>query len=192
MDHPFLITGLPRSRTAWMAVAATTDESLCEHEPLAKVTGWRDVMYTTWHRDGSYPYAGASDHALGFHLREIMETLAPRTLIIERPILMVEASLGRMGVPRSNFCTLLQEALAYEHPNIRRVPYRALSVTQAVIDCLEWLMPGLTFNVARIAYLQRLNIQAHLPAVMRDAERGAAYASTLLGPDAMTRLRIEA
>lgn len=38
MNPPFFITGLPRSRTAWLANLFTTGESLCFHEPAATVT----------------------------------------------------------------------------------------------------------------------------------------------------------
>lgn len=34
---PFFITGMPRSRTAWLANWLTTDRSLCVHDPVGSV-----------------------------------------------------------------------------------------------------------------------------------------------------------
>lgn len=33
MNPPFFITGLPRSRTAWLAAWLTTDSAICYHDP---------------------------------------------------------------------------------------------------------------------------------------------------------------
>jgi len=193
MPIPFLITGLPRSRTAWMAVAASNELSVCIHEPLRYVERWQHVFETVWGMSG-FRYVGASDHGLGFHLPEIFRRLTPRTLIIERPIAEVEASLARIGIPGSNFCDLLMEALnGFDHPLIMRVPYADLADTEVVGRCLAHLMPFNPVSAARIEALQKMNIQApNLNAVVAEGIRRGQQgdAAALVGEDVVARIRL--
>jgi hypothetical protein len=191
MSEPFLITGQPRSRTAWFAAAAMTDQSICCHEPTRYLNRWDDVFDAVWGGYGSR-YAGISDHGLGFWLPEIMRRASPRTLIIERPVTDVKQSLARLGLPSSNFPDLLQEALAFDHPRIMRVPYANLEQSEVVMRCLRHLVPGAVISIARIRELQTLNIQAQTgESIQTGLRRGAAGdAATLLPPDVLARLRV--
>lgn len=171
MSKPFLITGLPRSRTAWMAAAATDGRAVCFHEPMAAMRRWDDVFEQIWHGRGSMQHVGIADHGLGFHLPAIMDRLGPRTLIIERPIAEVNTALARLGLPPTNFCDLLAEHLAFDHPRIRRVGYKDLEDAHEVRRCLEWLMPGQFIDQRRLARYQMLNIQADLGAALMFADK---------------------
>lgn len=190
--EPFLITGLPRSRTAWMAAAAQNDKSVCLHEPTRYAAKWTDVFDIAWALKG-FQYVGASDHGLGFHLPEIMARTAPRTLIIERPIDEVNASLARLGLPASNFCELLMEVLnTCRHPNILRVKYAHLESPEVVGHCLAHLMPDAKQSWERLFCLQRLNIQAQgIDDVVAAGLRRGAHGGALVPPHILDRLRLE-
>jgi len=180
----FLITGLPRSRTAWLAVAATHGEVVCHHEPKNNLPSWDAIFDTVWSGGGC---VGISDHGLGFYLPEIIRRVAPRTLIVERPIAEVKASLARLGERPTNLCDLLLEALTYQHPLILRVRYSALANTAVVVACLRWLVPGAEIDAARIARLQGENIQADWN---RAAELAAgADPAAFIPADVLARLR---
>ena len=186
---PYLITGLPRSRTAWMAAAATIEgRSYCHHEPLRWLDQWDDLFSVIWNGRTSLEYLGVSDHGYGFFLPQIMDRRAPRTLIIERPVAEVEASLRALGLEPGNFCELLAQSLAYQHPRIRRVGYADLANTGVVVNCLEWLMPGLRINAARIEQMQAENIQADTAAALRDARDRAGDIHNLMPADVLARL----
>lgn len=166
MSKPFFITGLPRSRTAWFAVAATTDDSMCHHEPTTRFKRWEDC-FVLW-RTGRHHYTGISDNSLGFHIRQIIAEAAPRVLIIDRDIEEVEASLDQaLGFPRSNYCALLRRYLDYTHPLIKRVAFDDLADGNTVVDCLEHLMPDLSFDLDRVAMLRHMNIQTDIERVKR-------------------------
>lgn len=188
MSEPFLITGLPRSRTAWFAAAAMNDQSVCYHEPLRRLSRWDDVFYAVWNGYG-IRYVGASDHALGFWLPEIMRREKPRTLIIERPIGEVNASLARIGFPPTNFCELLLEYLSFDHPAIMRVPYAALDDAETVMCCLRHLMPDAKISIVRIRELQTLNIQANIAASIASGFSRAHETEKFFPADMLTRLR---
>jgi hypothetical protein len=185
---PFLITGQPRSRTFWMARAASTRQSICHHEPMAMLTRWEGVFRTIWHQHHMVPFIGISDHGLGFHLPAIIERVAPRILIIERPLDDVKASLAKLGLAATNFCDLLAEYLAYEHPLIQRVGYGELADTDVVVEALRYLMPGLRVDRARIDRLQTVNLQADFLVTMRHAARAADDLESFLPAEVLARL----
>lgn len=188
MSEPFLITGLPRSRTAWLSVAATTDQSLCWHEPVGWLPRWQDTFTEIW-GDQTHRYVGASDSALGFHLQEIIERAAPRVLIVERALPDVEASLARLSDGPHGYCALLKARLGYAHPSIMRVPYHALAESRVVVQCLRHLMPEAVISQDRIRALQPLNIQADMTRFQQTLTAGAERGIAMLGADVVDKLR---
>lgn len=186
----FLITGLPRCRTAWMAAVTTGERSICHHEPLNQMKHWRDV-YDLWGRQ-EREYVGISDSCLGFHLGEILDVEGPRTLIINRPIPDVEASLIAAGLPiTTNYCELLSDFIRpfRSHPLVMNVTFEALSSIQVVLTCLEHLMPDLEPDEERVAELMDVNIQVDARAAMIDAISHPVDLSALLGQAVLMGLR---
>lgn len=186
MSEPFLITGLPRSRTAWLAAAALNDQSICWHEPIGWLSRWQDV-FDIWAGDNPR-YIGVSDSALGFHLREIIERAAPRVLVVERDIADVETSLAKLGRP-GNYCALLQPCLDFAHPSIRRVTFKALAEPAVVMRCLRHLMPEAAISQDRLRVLQRLNIQVDTKQWQETARERSGDIASLLGPEIASQLR---
>ena len=185
MPGRFLITGLPRCRTAWLSVAATEYRSICYHEPTQFLPEWRDIE-RIW-SGNRYAYIGISDHGLGFHLAEILNRWTPRTLIVERGVREVEAALAAAfpGQSSPGYCPLLAERLAEipEHPLVRRVSFQALGDTEEVFRCLRHLMPEARLDYVRLQELQRMNIQVDREKVLAAAKARAGDAGRLLGQD---------
>ena len=159
----FLITGLPRSRTAWWAV--TMDAT---HEPSATVKS-----LAAW---STYLERGISDSAIGLKLEEIMHEYAPRTLIVERPLQDVLTSAERLyGRAGSNLCYglyRLQAALRFEHPLIRRIEFDDLNDPAKLFNAAEWLSRGYG---PRALSMKDFNIQVtrdHALALAEHAEPG--------------------
>lgn len=75
MPKHFLITGLPRSRTAWLAAFMSAGNCVCLHEPR----NWESVFAS----DGP-KFVGISDSGLGFQLGRIMQDYDMPVLIVER------------------------------------------------------------------------------------------------------------
>ena len=149
MSKRFLITGLPRSRTAWLAVASgALHEPISLHGP-AWIADWQDGE-------------GVSDSGAAPFLPFILKTVAPRTLIIERPRAEVVASLvAYFGRPdlEGEIDALLDaplRGLSVESPLIRRVDYHRLADLACVEDCLDWLGCERPKNLAQLSHM---NIQ---------------------------------
>jgi hypothetical protein len=161
----FLITGLPRSRTAWWSVATTTPASTCRHEPLKYCASFDDLV-ACW--DGGADFGGISDHGLTETLARVLDEVKPRTLIVHRNIDDVEVSLeayfGAGSFDRVAGRAYLEQYVAQidavkSHPLVRNVAFDVLGDLAVVEDCLQWLMPGNPHPFNRD--LMTMNIQAN-------------------------------
>ena len=65
----FFITGLPRSRTAWLASFFTGNNSFCYHEILRVSSGFDDAIRKLSHRKEMY--VGNSDSSLPIWIDKI-------------------------------------------------------------------------------------------------------------------------
>lgn len=151
MSGRFLITGLPRSRTAWWAVATGA-----LHEPISQ----QGYDAFDW-KAGE----GVSDAGAGMHLAKILADHACKTLIVERPMAEVIASLALFLEGRQvdwEFIRFklndLAEALQHDDPLIKRVRYDDLAIPGVVLSCVQWL----GVKPRNLAQLMHMNIQTDL------------------------------
>ena len=170
----FFVTGLPRSRTAWMAAFLSTGETLCYHEPSYKIS--KIDQLPTLFDSTFYKHLGISDSGLGFHIEWILENVKPRTLIIERDVEEVKASLKEhMGVPMEHFyyCELLHETLAQfrNHPLVKWVSFNSLVHKRVMQDIYWWLMPGSAFDEERWEQFANLHIEVDLPKIIERTKK---------------------
>lgn len=190
MAKPILIVGLPRSRTAWLsAVINLAPNAVCYHEPFLETATWRESL-RVW-KSTRYDHVGISDSGLGFHLAAIMDEFAPRVLVIDRPAHEVESSgaaVGLASVP--GFCRLLLDRIApfRSHLAVKVVPFRALAETNVVRACLWHLMPGVQFDLDKIALFQHLNVQTDMRRIKRIIEARRDELPAMVGVDVIKAL----
>ena len=164
MTSPFLITALPRSRTAWFAVATSVGGKNCLHEPTATME-W-SLLKTMW---AAGVIDGVSDHGLAPRLPEILADIQPRTLIIDRPIKDVVASMRAYLEPQHTVspamidrlwevCEDLQTHLAIQHPLIMRVRYGDLNS----LSLMNVVFQHLGVEPRGLAQMMRMNVQSSL------------------------------
>lgn len=151
----FLITALPRSRTAWFSVLMG-----CRHEPTRDFKSFAELR-ANWPEN-----TGFSDAALGFQLRRIVDEIGPRVLIIERDIDDVKASFLKYMADVPIRLSVLAEHLellksrledVQDHERVRRLRYESLGDVHAVKWAMSWLNPGC--DKSRAEDVMRLNIQ---------------------------------
>jgi hypothetical protein len=158
----FLIIGLPRSRTAWMSLFMTTDNTICYHEPSEAISSI-DQLDPYFNKD-NYTFSGISDSNMGFFARPIMEKYKTKTLVIDRDLITVENSVALMGIPKTDYCSKLKNALIEikHNPDVMWVPYHSLDSLR-VLEKIWWhLMPGLAFDEDRAKLFMKMNIQVDL------------------------------
>lgn len=160
MTQRFLITGLPRSRTAWMAAFTSCGPAFCYHEPSAMM-GEIEDLEDVYARPGGYQHVGASDHGLGFWITEILARFKPRTLVIMRDQQDVEQSMHELGMPATNFCELLTERLlaVRQHPLVQYVPFEALDDMATMRKAWFHLLPGVPFDEGRYREFSKFHIE---------------------------------
>jgi hypothetical protein len=192
MPQPFIITGLPRSRTAWMATLCNTvPGAMCWHEPTAELS-WRDALRLL--KDEAVFYAGISDAVMAVHLREILAETSARILIVERDIDEVVASLSAIGLTDSarRTCEVLAEDLRSVpiHPSVKRVAFDQLSDAATVHSCLWHLMPGAEIRADKISEMQKMNIQTDVERIWQIAKaRGPNLMVETFGDEVSSRLQ---
>lgn len=195
MTQPFLITGLPRSRTAWMAtVCNLVPEAFCYHEPLAHFSSWEECF--SLYQTSRFRFVGISDSALGFHLHEIMQKWNPRVLVIERDISDVRRSLAGIGIADDRqYCALLRERLdvALERCAhslmITTVSFSGLENFDIVKAAIGHLLDNAEIDWEKVRELMRLSVQVIPENVWGDAERARTHAPSLLGADVLETMR---
>ena len=188
MTHPFLITGLPRSRTAWFAaLASQMERAICYHEPMARLRRWED-SFNVWDHS-PYQFTGLSDSALGFHLPQILRDYSPNTVMVLRDQREVVASLAARGVAGEAYCDVLHRRLmrSIRHPLVMTVGFDELGDAIKAGECLQWLMPGARLDWEKIEQMCRINVQA-MPEPMLNAAGGADSAA-MLGQDVLDEIR---
>ena len=169
MSGKFLITGLPRSRTAWLAVAATRADIVCHHEPSAWLKD-EAALTALWGAHG--PPVGISDSALGIILPKILKDHGPRTVIVQRHpngvVRSMEAYLAAGGITMPEgliarrTATLARVLASCEgSPLVRVVAYENLRHIETVKSVLEWLTPGAPLP-GLLGQLMHMNVQSDL------------------------------
>jgi hypothetical protein len=167
---PFLITGLPRSRTAWMAAYLTNGRVMCKHEPLkylSDVSELPDAIYSEYHT-----HSGLSDSGAGYFLPWIMKNLDPPTVIIERDIEEVNHSMQVNGYVMGDALRLLRERLhAFKyHPRVLWVSYDSLNDKHTMEAIHFHLLPSVAFDEERFEQFKQFLINVDQSVVI-DAYR---------------------
>lgn len=149
MTDNFMVTGLPRSRTAWWSVATCTPVSACVHEPLRN-TGKFDDLHSYFGLD-THRFVGIADSGLSVQLGRILTEIKPRTLIVLRDPRDVMTSLVEylpfrpidfMGLKAHvDQCQSAIEEWS-GHELVKTVPFDALRYPDVALACFDWLMPG--------------------------------------------------
>lgn len=167
MAAPFLITGMPRSRTAWWSVVTSTARSICTHEPEPDRATFEGLG--RYFKNDAFEFSGISDSSIVTGLiGPVLQEWKPRTLIVLRPRDQVLRSFLSYAKHAPVFnAHILREQLerwdenakswaTSKHPLVKVVDFGALENLAVVQECFEWLMPGgPKFNPA----LLHMNVQ---------------------------------
>lgn len=161
MQKPFLITGLPRSRTAWLAPVATIyGWSSCHHEPTLTMNGPMDLV--NFYESHPEHYVGVSDSHLSQVLPTIM-SLGISTLIVLRDPNEVHQSLEHLDMStRLLPACLYGIAQVMGHQLVRTIDYKDLNNSYKLRAALRWLMPEADISLNRIRQMQSMHIEADL------------------------------
>jgi hypothetical protein len=162
MAQPFLITGLPRCREAWLSVLTTTDKTVCKFHPLLDIADKTELP--SMFESAFYSHIGLADSSLAFFTGWLLEHVKPRTVIVDRDLEDVQRSIIEIGGARSNVPELMREELLKyrEHPLVLWVPYESLAMKRTIQRIFFHLLPGVPFDETRYESLVKMRIGIHL------------------------------
>jgi hypothetical protein len=149
MSQHFYVTGLPRSRTAWLANFLTHRNAFCHHEAM---NGCHSVDEYLGLMNMDYDFVGNSD--CGLFLSPCL--IDGPLVIIERDINEVEDSLSEIfnGIYVRQYCEQAQEKL--DQLNGLRIPFDDINDNLEEIWC-HCIGDG--FDGRRAEQLKNFNIQ---------------------------------
>ncbi len=167
MHPPFVIFGLPRSRSFWLSRFLSYGGWTCGHDEARHVRGLDDVK--SWL---AQPCVGAVETAASPFWRLLPPGM--RVVVVRRPIAEVTASLTATGLKFD--AAKLDERLRYLNAKLDQIEKRVpgvLSVNFADLadeaTCEKVFEHCLPFkhDSARWAQLSAMNLQTDLPALLR-------------------------
>lgn len=150
----FIVLGLPRSATTWLANWLTTEHSLCLHDPFSF------GMPAAWPID--HRKRGISCTA-AYLMRGWLDHYECPTAIIERDPAACDASLDAMGLPGTAPIYRL-----FHQAEGRRFAFEALWHEDGARELWDFLLPHVPFDALRYRLLQEMQIQPHLGKWMPD------------------------
>lgn len=156
MGEPFLITGLPRSRTYWLSKLVDVDGVSCEHEPSLHMSG-PEALYNYYNdRMATHRYAGSSDCLVAPMLPQILQIMPMPVLIVMRPPDEVAQSLAAIGLNPSRLPLGMNGiASVLAHPRVKVIAYKDLANSYKVRKALRHIMPCVKFPIDRIEDFQK-------------------------------------
>lgn len=156
----FIVTGLPRSRTAWVANYLTYGDMFCLHDALVN---WDDLKLP------DVEYAGIADSGASLFQDNLSERFPDaKWIIIERNYTDVQASLKKMGLNVDTFVvqTKLEELRGKKNPLV--VPFATLD--ESIKDIAKYINPDWQLNQVRHEMLLRFNIQVTPEQIQKDIQ----------------------
>lgn len=167
----FFITGLPRTRTAWLAnLLSHGSESFCHHDGLKSVKP-KELVHSL--RESDFLYAGDSDSALLLHIEEIIRLVPDaKWVLLYRPTWDSYYSFhthfkGKYpGTPKDpqQLWDVFQHAQAYFEraenilPHALRVKFEDLFQQETVEGIWKHCLPSIEFPVERWKMLDTFRV----------------------------------
>lgn len=171
MKH-FFITGLPRSRTAWLANLLSTGQAICDHDAL-KAGFTIDVLERRFHElavsDPFITAVGDADSGLVF-ISDLVRQRWPDApwLLVKRDTKAAEASFETAFAYCNPYGPLMPDTFercqnAYNatkvSTNCLEVSFEQLERPACWSAIFEHLLPGYGFNAERAALLNTLKVE---------------------------------
>ncbi len=167
----FFVTGLPRSRTAWLANFLTCGDAFCFHDGLKYCRELEDLKKVF--KRTSTSYVGNSDSALVLFYHELRDMFpGSKWLLVYRNFKECADSAIRLSFAGEETENILVDGAArlaairiaeleLRNPNILIVDYETLDEPETVEAIVNHLTPDIEFDRERFNLLDTLNVQIH-------------------------------
>lgn len=177
MTAPFVVLGLPRSRTFWISRFLSYRGRECEHDPSRHFTSRLDIC----ERFRRFGY-GAADTCLGMIWHEIAGLMPPdlRVAIIHRPCADVKASAAAIGAPMPTDAWLNEFAARLDRIEGLHLEYASLSRRHGALTLFEHCLRE-PFEASWWESLRDLNLQCNSASYLSDVKRNLSGIRIVFG-----------
>lgn len=168
--EPFFITGLPRSRTAWLANLFSYENSFCFHEALRECTEIKDIKKIFNGVDKQY--VGDSDSGLPFFIDEVLDLFPESKLVlVNRGISEVIDSLGKVfpNYPEIEKIVIKTQNAINDMVNKYKpfiLDFEDLNDMGVCKLLWEYCIPGIVFDERRWRMLDLMNVEVNISKYM--------------------------
>lgn len=154
----FFVTGLMRSRTAWLANYLTWGDSICPHDMMGECDSFEQFACYLKRLEGAH--VGYSDPALLFVWEKVVAAFPQaRWIVVTRAPDDVKASLRRlMGKDCDAAVERMQKLL---EGLVTAIPATIIPFDEIDDRLDEIRPPGLEMPLERTRLLRRMNVQLH-------------------------------
>jgi len=170
LANKFFITGLPRSRTAWLSSFFTGNNCFCYHEVIRISKSFDEAIGKMLNRKEMY--VGNSDSSLPIWANEIDHILQHSPIVIvERDIDEVTNSLINLwGCDPTRFLDLTLEHLEIlkKRYNYISIDYNKLSDQSCLESIWDFCIPNIDFDEDKFKMLKTINISIDKESYMKD------------------------
>ena len=168
MNLPFLVVGLPRSRTAWLAKFLTIGGRVCRHEPSLRWTGPDD--FDRWLAGDE----GASDSMMTFLAHETHRRRPDIPIVtIRRPRHEVMASLNRLPYKKEEWLPWWLEKMDARLDRIEdelgcpSIPFDQLDSLVVITGLFNYCLGVRGMPLAWFEEMRKENVQADIAETKR-------------------------
>lgn len=162
---PFIITGMPRARTAWLANYLTSGSVLCEHEALSRFTTPDECATWLLERTATGRPTGMSDSGAVYFADALAAALpGAKWVVIRRTVYDCEASFQQehgIGVDLWAHKRKMDDAIMRQRPLV--VDFKDIDVRAREIA--EHCVPGWVHDEDRHRMLLRFDVRLTDPAL---------------------------
>lgn len=163
----FYITGLPRSRTAWLANLMTNKDSFCFHEPVKYVQqSTQEIEEYLDEKTMDYRYTGVCDSSIPFYNDNSFINPDEPLLVVVRPIEEVIESMKKLNgqslshnIQLANKASDNLEKFTEYHTNKMYVNSEDLDNPSTVESVMRFLTPDADIDTDRINELVNVKVE---------------------------------
>jgi hypothetical protein len=160
---PFFLTGMPRSRTAWMANWLTTDTTICYHDPKP---GSKLADYFAQNPNKRVGWSGPEVCTVFEEHKDAPWVIVARETSEALPAFASIATQHGLTLQQINdfwFERLTLLGTMAEQPNVIWVNFHDLNLIETARRLWGHLLPELLFDAERWAMLNDLHITQDIP-----------------------------
>src|ERR1700733_452815 len=171
MPKYFIITGLPRSRTAWLAGLFSTGNVICFHEPINNFSSLKEMK--DYLDSLPYEYVGISDSSIGYYEEFYTDNFSDAPIVVidreEAVVIFDLADFLNIKIKQS------RELINKVNIGLKKIKNRASvfnfeSLNDSGVIGIIWniLIPTIPFDKLRCELFQTLMIQQHKEKVLKN------------------------